>query len=344
MNFPNNLSESNSNLDSVFATIANFDRCFTTGFANLNGQLSQAIVSLERVFTGSPLNESLKSARKAISQNEFRVEHFTVLAAARTALQGALFDRLRQQAFLALKRNNHKEIAANFTKINASVLAEKESIQNWLMEIAIVGFARLDASALIPFAGTLEQIQANSEAIELAALLTGFYQELIEEVPIKEVDNIPVYRWVDLWSRAMLGGSYLLDAIDVFGNLELFGLDLRQHDNLVSFTIYGLLNSGDRINAVKMTMSAYKVDAITGDEIWLLFPEANLLLQAFCENKALSIQDMPLLATGDLLWDSSKAKLSNSFDLMSKAEDFFAVNAVNSFIPYQIYPLDRHPI
>lgn len=344
MNFANSLSENSSNVENTFAAITNFDRCFATGFANLNGQLSEAIVSLERIFTGTPLSESVQLAVKAISQNEFSVRHFTVLAAARTALQGALFDSLQERSFTALGRKDNKEKESNFTQINSSVLAERESIQHWLMEIAIVGFARLDVSALIPFTGTLEQIQANPEAIDLAGLLTGFYRELIDRIPIKEIDTIPLYRWVDLWSRGMLGQSLLLDNIEVYGTLELFGLDLRHHDNLVCFTIYGLLNSGAEIRAVKVTMSAYKVDAITGDEIWLLFPEADLLLNAFCENKTLAIEKMPMLSTGDLLWDGSKAKIGHSFDLIAKARDFFAVNADKKFLNYQTHPLDRHPV
>ena len=350
MNFPNNLSQNSSIIDETLTTISNFDRCFVTGFANLNNQLYQALASLERIFTGTPLHESLKLALTAIEQNEFSLQHFIVLAAARTALQGALFDSLEQQAFLALGRTKAleaKEAEGKINQISAGNLAERESIQHWLMEIALIGFARLDATALLPFTATLEQVQANSKAIDIAALLTGFYNELIAIVPIKDIDTIPTYRWVDLWSRGMVGKSNLVEsdtAINISGTLELLGLDLRHHANLVSFTLYGLLTSLDETRAVRVTMSAYKVDAITGDEIWLLFPEADLLLDSFCTNKALSIRDMPMLSTGDLLWDSSKAEVGTAFKLMSKAKEFYAINAAENVLPCQVHPLDRHPI
>lgn len=145
----------------------------------------------------------------------------------------------------------------------------------------------------------------------------------------------------------MVGKSNLVEsdtAINISGTLELLGLDLRHHANLVSFTLYGLLTTLDETRAVRVTMSAYKVDAITRDEIWLLFPEADLLLDSFCTNKALSIRDMPMLSTGDLLWDSSKAEVGTAFKLMSKAKEFYAINAAENVLPCQVHPLDRHPI
>ncbi len=345
MNSPKSLFESNSNVENTYTVITNLDRCFVTGFANLNSELNRGLTTLEKIFTGTPLQESIEVAIKAILQNEFSLQHFIVLAAARTALQGALFDSLQQQVFLALGRQK-TAAESNISQLNGNTLANRESIQHWLMEIALVGFARLDANALLAFTATLEQIQTDPKNIDIAASLTGFYNELVARIPIEEIETIPTYRWVDLWSRGMVGRSDLVELdslLNVSGILELLGLDLRHHDNLVSFTLYGLL-TGEENRVVRVTMSAYKVDAIAKDEIWLLFPEADLLLDAFCNHKALSVRDMPMLSTGDLLWDSSKAELGESFNLMARSQEFFAVNAAKSFLPCEMHPLDRHPI
>ena len=170
-----------------------------------------------------------------------------------------------------------------------------ESIRHWLMEIALVGFARLTATTLTPFMATLEQIQAEPLLVRQAALLTGFFNELISLVPIADSSAIPTYRWVDLWTQAMVGGlrpSLSDPATNISGTLELLGLDLRHHANFVSFTTYGLLTSDAQTQLVRITLSAYKVDAITGNEIWLLFPHAAPLLDAFAQNKQLYLGEI----------------------------------------------------
>jgi hypothetical protein len=223
-----------------------------------------------------------------------------------------------------------------------------ESTRHWLMEIALVGYARLEGSTLVPFITTLEQIQAEPLLIRQAAILTGFFNELMSQVPIADSSTIPIYRWMDLWTQAMV--SSLRPPVspkpkNVSGTLELLGLDLRHHANLVSFTAYGLLtvDSQVQVQLARTTLSAFKVDVISGDQIWLLFPNAAVLLEAFAENRVLHLKDIPLLPTGDLLWQG-QAQLGHNYNLMKKAAEFFAVNAKNSFTPCVVSPIDRHPV
>ncbi|GAB1543153.1 hypothetical protein NUACC21_58270 [Scytonema sp. NUACC21] len=349
MAFPGALNQLPQGTQETFDLIAEFDRCFLTGFANLDTPHQQTLNSLQQIFTGTPLQQPLSKTCAAIQSNEFVEQHFTVLAAVRASLQGSLFDILQQQARSVMGRvdeGDKGDKQEKGDKENEHLRVWLESIRHWLMEIALMGFARLEASTLIPFMSTLEQIQSEPLLIRQAALLTGFFNELMNWVPMTDSSTTPVYRWVDLWTQAMVGAlrpPVTHEPKLVSGKLELLGLDLRHHANLVSFTAYGLLTVDAQVQLVRTTLSAYKVDVISKDQIWLLFPKASVLLNAFTENRALHLKDVPLLPTGDLLWQG-EAQLGDYYNLMKKASEFFAVNATNSTTPPLIPPVDRHPV
>ncbi|QSJ19336.1 hypothetical protein JYQ62_11790 [Nostoc sp. UHCC 0702] len=350
----NQLSETNQ---LVYELIADLDECFITGFANLDHQHLQTLKAGERIFNGTPLEKSLTDAIAAIEANEFVDQHFTVLATVRASIQGSLFDTLQFQIKSLLGRclttspfgstpitEVEFEYEAREVPNNIKVLLA--SVRHWLMEIAIVGYARLDTATLVPFLGTLEQIQAEPLLVRQAALLTGYFNELMRNIPAVDSQVIPAYRWVDLWMQAMLGTlrpATLPKSQPITGNLEILGLDLRQHANLVSFTAYGLLDANNQIQLVRVTQSAYKVDAINNEQIWLLFPQAADLLEAFAQNRILQIKDIPLLPTGDLLWQG-QGELAQNYNLMERAAKFFAENATDGLTYCTVAPSDRHPI
>ncbi len=329
----------------AIALISNLNQCFVTGFANLDRN-QEILASLCRVFTGTPLQQPLTEAVAAIKLQEFQERHFAVLAAARASVQGSIFDTLQQQTRAVLGRTMVPEVRfAPPRQAPAQIAVLLKSIRHWLMEIALVGFTRLDTATLTPFIATLGQIQAEPLLMRQAALLTGFFNELSGLVPVADISNIPVYRWVDLWTQAMVGALHpsLPDIPTIVsGKLELLGLDLRHHANLVSFTAYGLLTT-DTCQLVRITLSAYKVDAIAGKEIWLLFPNAAPLLEAFAQNRALYLNDAQILSTGDLLWHGN-SEMRDKYDLMSLAAAFFTPNATKTANPCLIYPGDRHPV
>ena len=323
--------------------ITTLDRCFVVGFANLGQAEWDALTQLERILAGSPLAEAVTDSIAAIRSNAFVPSQFAALAAARVSLQGAMHDALLAQLHDALDRpKSPAHPSPPITRITTPI---HESVRHWLMEIALLGFARLEVETVTPFLKTLETLQADPMCIQLAALLTGFVDELLRNVPIADQAAIPSYRWVDLWSQAMMVsfGSAEIPSAPASGMLELFGMDLRQSAHVVSFVLHGVLESAENNRHVRITQTAYKVDAIRGDELWLLFPHCAKLLTAFSATKRLSIDDLPLLTTGDLIWDDGKATLGKKFKQMARADHFFAPSA-SAVEPAWTPPLTRHPI
>jgi hypothetical protein len=212
------------------------------------------------------------------------------------------------------------------------------------MEIAIAGFGQVDAQALAPFSATLEQLQAEPLTTRLAALLTGFRQELLGAMPVSALPSVPAYRWADLWTRAMLaalrppapaGGQ------KVSATLAPLGIDLRHHGYFVSAVVYALAE-GDAPRVVRVTLSSYKVDVVGGPEIWQCFEgPAAALLKAVANQQALAVEDATLLPAGDLLL-GDKVKAKGSRPLLETAKKALAAGAAPA-LP-GVAALDRHPL
>jgi len=337
--------------------ISKLDRCFLSGFASFGNSHEETLESLQRIFSGTPLQEALEKSYEALQCNNFTEGHFASIAAARTALQGSQFDILQRQIRRASGRSTIEDLEIhNSPEIEtpSHINVWLESTRQWLTELALAGFGRLEAETLTPFMSTLEQIQGEPQLVRLSALLTGFLDELIAAVPISDVNEVPLYRWADLWTRAMIGALKPVPPTQtkiVSGTLRLVGFDLRQHTHFFSIAAYGLLETDSSSTSsgqahaqfVRITMSSYKVDAISGKEVWLLFPDAAALFEAFSKKYALQISNMSLLPTGDMIWDGEVTS-GKKYELMDEAERWFAPNAENMVKPCIIAPVDRHPV
>ncbi len=335
-------------IEATLNLIDDLDQCFLAGFANLSNEHLDTLNVLQRVFTGTPLQQSVSDACNAIQSSEYVEKHFAVLACARASLHGSLFDTLQQHALVLLGRTEIVEVESenNNSEVPAHLKVWLDSVRHWLMEIALVGYARLEVATLLPFMATLESIQGEALLWRQAAILTGYFNELMGAVPIADNTAIPIYRWVDLWTQLMVGAlqpTSLPKPKLVSGNLEVLGMDLRHHANVVSFTAYGLLSHDAQTQLVRITQSAYKVDVISGEQTWLLFNDAAPLLNAFALNQGLRLDNIPLLPTGDLLY-SGQGKVVSDYNLMNKASAFFTDHATNSFVPCVVAPSARHPI
>jgi hypothetical protein len=341
--------------------VDDLDQCFRVGFANLELSHQRTLSALQRIFNGTPLQSACQEAIAALGQYEFLESHFAVIASLRAALQGAVFDQLQHQVQSELGRLTPSATVKQLPPVAAIPQTDSpghlqpllESIRQWLMEVALVGFTRLDTATLTPFTATLEKLQAEPLLIRQSALLTGLFNELVSKRSTTDSNPLPLCRWVDLWTRAMIGTKFLLQSEPaqlVSGTLELLGIDVRQHANLVSPIAYGVLTVDGQPQFTCLTLSAYKVDAIQGDEIWLLFPQATTLLDAFAQTKTLRLNEVLMLPTGDLVLPdadlllSGKGAVGLKYDLMKRAAEYFAVGASGVSQACWVHPYDRHPI
>ncbi len=162
------LDNLNIELDGVKAiqnTIADLDDCFLHGF--IGGQ-HEILATLPALFEGTPLYPRLQTSVQAMAQNTFIEGHFVTLAAARSALQGTLYDLLRHYALAALGRSA-TTLADDLSITPARTDPLLDSTREWLMELAIAGFARLEHEAVASFYSTLTQLRANPAMISHAA-------------------------------------------------------------------------------------------------------------------------------------------------------------------------------
>jgi hypothetical protein len=322
------------------------DRCFLLGFSRLGSDEHQALESLGRIASSTPLAKPVGEAIAALKQNEFLEKHFTALGVARAAIQGAMHDELRSQVRTALGRAeaNEPEWPAP-TKPPANVRSWMESTRHWLMEVAIAGFQQVEHPTLAPFLATLEQIQSEPKLTRLGSLLTGFRNELLNSLPISSLPAVPIRRWVDLWTRGVVGALQLpttLGGTKVKGKLYPLGVDLRHHGFFASADVYSLLES-DSLRIVKTTLSSYKVDVLAGSEVWRCFGATALpLLQAITETLTLDVKEASLLPTGDLILDG-KTTVGKPFNRLDLAKKYLAPSA-EPCEGIHVGPVDRHPV
>lgn len=340
------LAQVPENVRHAATVVAALDQCFLLGFSRLGPDQHEALDAVGRICGGSPLGATVAGAVAALKRNEFVVAHFTALAVARAAIQGAMHDALRAQARAALGRTTDEEPGVEAKSADVPALRNwQESTRQWLMELALAGFQQLESPTLAPFAATLEQIQGEPKLTRLGALLTGFLNELLSSLPIASLPSVPLYRWVDLWTRGMVGSLHVpeMTGSKVNGKLTPLAADLRHHGFFVSADIYGLLESTGKARAVRVTLSSYKVDVLAGREVWRCFGKpSESLLQGLSEGRTLDVKDATLTDTGGLLWDG-KASLGKPFKRPDILRRFApAADGVSGFP--SVAPVDRHPV
>ncbi len=292
------------------AVVDGVDRALGSGLARLSPDARAALRELGHAVAGTPLGSAVTEAIAAIERGELLAHHLGALAAGRAALEGAICDALLAamvaSAGLVLEAPTLGPTAAP----DARTLALMHSTQQWLVEIALAGFGQLDLSTIAPALAALRALQEHPPLRRLAALLTGFAHELADTAPTSGSTELPLRRWSDLWSTAMLASSALPATParrSVTGVLTPLGADLVHHDHLVSLVVHGLFEpDGQPRRLVRITLSAWRVDAIAGPEVFTrLAPLAPELVAALASPVRLQITDATALGSGDLLWDGA---------------------------------------
>lgn len=313
--------------------IDGLDRTFVGGFGRLVPEQHAALGSFANTFAGSPLAGSLASAVRALAASEAPTEPLVALAAGRAALLGALADALLAESGVPLVPAAEAAAPA----IPVALRPRLEGLRQWLVELALAGFGQLDAAALTPALQTLPGIQESPELSRLGALLTGFLHELLAHAPTSALPEVPRRRWVDLWSRCLLGTVALPEVpavTEIRGSFSVLGADVRHHDQLVSVVVHGVLDAGGAPRFAHATLSSWKVDAIAGPDVWnLLRPRAPELLAALASPATLKV-------SGTL---SSTAALDiRSVDGSTPFDPFSVDLSEVQYTPRA--PRDRHPL
>jgi len=329
-------------LDVLRQTIARLDRCFLNGFV---GSRYEILSDLPAIFQGTPLLPRIQEATQALSQNIFTEGHFVALAAARSALQGALYDALRAHALVALGRTAPPESSSQNQTAPTQTHALLDSARHWLMEIALAGFARLDSGTVGSFSPTLSQLRADAATQTHSVILTGFLNELLTALPIHSADEVPLMRWCDLWCQSMLSAVGLANVSapeSISGTLYPLGVELRQHARAASMVFYGALVVDETPQLVRQTWTASKSSGIQGDDVWLLFADAQIPLRHLAEGKSLLLNNMPMLPSGDLLWKPDAAKSGKKYKFVDIVQTYCTPG--QPIFTRPVRALDRHHI
>lgn len=328
-----------SGVDAAAALTAGLDAVLGDGFARLGSKQVDALDELASAFAGTPLGSTVRAAVDALAAGELLAHHLTALAAARASLEGARADALLAEVAGSQGLVVAPTEVARAPEADPEALIRMESARQWLVEVALAGLSQLDNATIVPIVGTLEGIQARPELAGLAALLTGFAGELLDHAPTSSVADPPLRRWSDLWARCLLATWSLPErptTRSVSGQLTVLGADIRHHDHLLSVVVHGLLDEGGTRRLVRTTLSAWKVDAIAGPEIWnLLRPLAPELVDGLAKGVCLAVDGMTLTSAGDLIWDGKV--------MGSAAADPFATSLEGAVLAAPA-PRDRHPL
>ncbi|MEU4622116.1 hypothetical protein AB0G04_19400 [Actinoplanes sp. NPDC023801] len=325
--------------DETFTLIDGLDDALIHGLARLDEERTAALESFAAAFTGSPLADRVADSIGKIVAGTVTDEHLAVLAGARAALTGALHDALLAPLDEALGRVREPWPAPAAAAPAGQLLAGGRS---WLRELAIAGWRGVDHELAGGGAQAVQALLADPAGRRAAVLLDGFGAELRSVAPVATLDRIPVRRWADLWSRAVLltqDAFPATAATPADGRLLLLGVDLHEHPTVFRAQAHGLLETpGGEVRLVRASVAAAKVDTISGPSAWRMLAAFPVFLTALAGKRSVEISGMPLTAAGDLLWDETRA-------VPGEPVDPFAVARVRlgGVTAAATAPLDRHP-
>lgn len=328
--------------------VAGLDDGLVSGLARLGEERSGALTALADALAGTPLGDRVREAVEKIVAGSLGDEHLMAVAGGRVALLGAVHDALLARVDTALGRSRTD------WPVPASPVASASGQQNllggvrsWLRELAITGWRGVDHDVVSALAQTLEAVLAEPRLRRLGVLLDGLAAELRVSCPVATLDRLPVRRWADLWTRALLlthqdawpDGSGT--AVPVSGRLLILGVDVHEHGTAIQVQVHGVLEAAGGVppRLVRTSVAAAKVDTIVGPAVWRLLRDYPVLLGALAGRHSLDVTDLPLLGSGDLLWQDDRARPGEAVDPFATARLLLGA-ALAPAVP----PLDRHPV
>ncbi|WP_436530593.1 hypothetical protein [Actinoplanes sp. HUAS TT8] len=326
-------------LPEALALVDGLDDALVHGLARIDEERAAALETLAAAFGGSPLGDRVTDAIGKIIAGTVTDDHLATLAGARAALLGATHDALLSGLDTALGRSRAEASAAPAVTDSGQLLAAGRS---WLRELAIAGWRGVDHELAGGAAQAVQSLLTDPSSRRLAVLLDGFAAELRSAAPVSTLPRVPVRRWADLWTRALLlsqAGYPSAEAAPVDGRLVILGVDLHEHPTVFQAQAHGLLETSDgAVRLVRTGVAAAKVDTISGASAWRLLSPFPIFRGVVAEHRTVEVTGMGLTPGGDLIWDETKAAAGEP------AEPFAAARVrLGPAAAPPVAPLDRHP-
>ncbi|NLU79267.1 hypothetical protein HCA58_12940 [Micromonospora sp. HNM0581] len=323
------------------AVVAAFDHALVGGFARVGDDAADALAALAGAVAGTPLHDRVSEAAGRVTAGSFSQEHLVSLAGARSALLGAAHDALLGQFDTAVGRDRAPWRAS--VGGPAEVSAPRGAARAWLHETAVAGWRNADHDLLSAVGAPVEAALAEPSHRRLAVLLDGLAAELRASLPVVGMPQVPIRRWADLWSRAVLlaqDWSGPADDVEaVSGRLLPLGVDIHEHGTSVQVQVHGVFEpaGGRPARLVRTAVAAAKVATITGPAVWRLLQAHPALLAALAQRRVLALTDLPLHGA-DLRWLDGQARVGEPADPFVTARLLLAAATAAATAP-----LDRHP-
>lgn len=341
------LAPPSGQLGDALDVVVGFDEALTLGFGRPGAQQGAALAALAALagaVAGTALGPAVAEAAEKAATGSVAGEQLAALAGARTAVFGAVHDALLTQLDTALGRGRSEPGAPAPAEPEPPAEMLLGGCRAWLQELAVAGWRGVDHDMVTASDQVVEALLAQpGQALRgLAVLVDGLAAELRASAPVATMAEIPARRWGDLWARALLlarAGGRPSGAELVSGRLLVLGVDVHEHGTAVQVQVHGVLESGGTARLVRAGIGAAKVDTIVGPTLWRLLAGFPVLLAALAKRRSITLTDMALLPSGDLIWQEERATVGEPADPFATARIQLPV-AQRPEVP----PLHRHPV
>jgi hypothetical protein len=333
------LGETVAGLDEAMAAVDAGDQALVAGLLRPQPAQVAALTELVDAVAGTPLSGRAAEAVEKVAAGAASEDHFVAVAAARTAVLGAVHDALMTRVVEATGRPHGEETTPALQEGQSPNL--RAAARSWLSDLARAGWRGIDQDLVSGSAQVVSAMLPDPALRRLAVLLDGFAAELAASCPGAALDRVPARRWGDLWSRAMIltlsGASPQGTAT---GRLLPLGVDLQEHATAAQAQVHAVFepDGGGTPRLVRASVSVPKPDTVLGAGIWQLLRPHMSLLAAVSEGRSMDLDGMPITAEGDLVWDDEHARTGEPADPFVTARV-----ALPTATTPPVAPLDRHP-
>ncbi|MGW8487816.1 hypothetical protein [Streptomyces sp. NPDC055886] len=338
------LSDPVEGLDEALAVVDAFDGVLVAGLLRPGPAQAAAVAGLADAMAGTPLAVRVAEAAGRVTAGAAGEDDFVALAAARSALLGSVHDALALRIDEAVGRPGPEEMPATAAgpEQGTNLLAAARS---WLCDLARSGWRGIDHELVAGAAPVVSAMLPDPGLRRRATLLDGFAVELAASCPGATLERVPVRRWADLWSRALLltvpGSAGERPADAVTGRLLPLGVEVQEHATAVQAQVHAVFEPADGgvPRLVRAGVSAPKPDTVVGAGLWQLLRPHMSLLGAVSEGRSMELDAMPVTVEGDLVWDDERARPGEPADAFATARVMLSAATAS-----RVAPLDRHPV